>query len=938
MIIPKIYRYYPRVSLAELSDLYSPGNNTLDGKKVAIVSYLPKNLRINAEFAFNNIYTLFVEDTTEVDSIAWTYKLYKMGTSYRAKDFAMEGGAGTNEYSLFFLNELFPFGDDDFVYDTLRVTCTVEKGAHKTELSVEHSLIRMLDVRTAGLSTGTQSMPFTGSPATTNYIMNHLADYFTQPGLKFNEQLIHPDFSGENTLIRIVVALIYYHLSTSSNQVWDPVLFYDITEYNNTEIQTSINETRPYNGSFTNGLCRLPLHVLNKVIGFSNTVPDYSNVTANMIYNLIKFDSVLKIEGVEDDLLQVVPVTIEELKTDLISDEARFAELYHLSLFPKSAIKLTAVMINFFFECSKANECRDCKNRFVTWPFLNLDSLKDNQDFLRNILTHYFNGPANTITDFAMRANKITQQTWTPVIHTLLNIQPRIVKAYFARKKVKQTPAGDHVFYFERLDSGMTFYDSDGNETVPSTFDTPLARQLYLVVETLNSRGKEIVANVRPTDPLLTGSTNNIEVLRGTNFVTDLNVAVGNYNDLKNNDNVLGPGQTAKWVDIDHADRAIFRLSLRPATRAQFNVWTTNLATNIATLELRVRRADNTPAYFGNNITGTLTEGEFLNANDRFYPNAWFRVINQIVYETYAVGSRNKQRKNNSNDFVNRIGRIENDFVNGIGDGEARSDFRRVSFYYHDEIDNEHFIAECKLYKPRRRDNGVNIAATSVMANVPAGWVTRAPAPVGGDAFENFYYATGRIVTRDNPAGVAPDYGVVGYEEENDPLILNNPRFGFWASIVRMPDNVNVKFKVNGTEKQIRYGFFNTQRRYAFHGCFAGLIGVLAETNLPVESTGMCFEDATSFPSISHPNGDSIDLRYFGNHANAATPAELAERAKDVLMADTFRAWFFSQIVCGNHQLAWLNGHVTGNNAAHNDHLHSGNFDRNGNLVQVINE
>lgn len=938
MVIPKIYRYYPRVPLAELSDLYSPGNNTLAGKKIAIVSHLPKTLRINAEFAFNNLYTLFVEDTAEVDSIAWTYKLYKMGSSFRAKDFAIEGGATTNEYSLYFLNELFPFDDDEFVYDTLRVTCTVEKGANKVELSVEHTLIRMLDVRKTGLFTGTQSMPFTGSPTTTNYIMNHLADYFTQPGLKFNEQLIHPDFSGENTLIRIVLSLIYYNLSTSSNQVWDPILFYDITEYNNTEIQSCINDGKPYNGGFTNGLCRLPLHVLNKVIGFSNTVPDYSNVTANMIYNLIKFDPVLKIEGIEDDLLQVVPVTIEELKTDLISDEARFAELYHLSLFPKSAIKLTAVMINFLFECSRANQCRDCKNRFVTWPLLNLDGLKDNQDFLRNILTHYHNGPANTITDFALKANKITQLTWTPVIHTLLNIQPRIVKAYFARKVVTQTPAGDHVFSFERLDSSMTYYDADGNELIPSNFDVQLGRQVYLVVETLQSRGKELIVNIKPTNAVLTGNTNNLEVLRDVNFVTDLNVFVGKFDDLKNNDNVLGPGQTEKWFPIDNADRAIIKLSIRPATRAQFNVWTANLATNVATLELKVRRTDNTPAYFGNNITGTLTEGEFLNANDRYYTFERFRVINQIVYETYAVGNRNKQRKNNSANFVDRIGRIENDYVNNIGDGDVNANFRKVSFYYHDEVDNLYFITECPLFKPRRRDNGVNIAANSAIGNIPPGWVSMAPAPVGGDAFENYYYATGRIVTRDNPAGVAPDYGVVGYEEESDPLILNNPRFGFWASIVRMPDNIDIKFKVNGTNKQIKYGFFNTQRRFAFHGCFAALIGVLAETNLEVESTGMCFQDATSFPSISHPNGDSIDLRYNGDHTAAATPAELAERAKDVLLADTFRAWFFSQIVCGNHQLAWLAGHVNANNAAHNDHLHSGNFDRNGNLVQVINE
>ena len=47
----------------------------------------------------------------------------------------------------------------------------------------------------------------------------------------------------------------------------------------------------------------------------------------------------------------------------------------------------------------------------------------------------------------------------------------------------------------------------------------------------------------------------------------------------------------------------------------------------------------------------------------------------------------------------------------------------------------------------------------------------------------------------------------------------------------------------------------------------AGFIGALAYFGKTMICNGMCFEDATSYPSLSHPNGDSADTLYSTNLA-----------------------------------------------------------------------
>jgi len=126
-----------------------------------------------------------------------------------------------------------------------------------------------------------------------------------------------------------------------------------------------------------------------------------------------------------------------------------------------------------------------------------------------------------------------------------------------------------------------------------------------------------------------------------------------------------------------------------------------------------------------------------------------------------------------------------------------------------------------------------------------------------------------------------------------------------------MPDSLSY---LNGNVK-IYYTFKNSQRRYCNPDAFAAFIGALAEIDrTDVECTGMCFSDSTSYPSLSYPNGDSVDTVYFNT---------LEEEQKKV---DSFLKFNFTHIYRGN--ASWYAKlKVTSYSKGHEDHLHSGEFD-----------
>ncbi len=81
MDIARTYNYYPDVPLSDLSHLSSEGQ-FWNGKKLCVVSYLSKILRIGDNIAFNNNYLLFLQDLVTVGGPTWSYIL---NTDYKNK-------------------------------------------------------------------------------------------------------------------------------------------------------------------------------------------------------------------------------------------------------------------------------------------------------------------------------------------------------------------------------------------------------------------------------------------------------------------------------------------------------------------------------------------------------------------------------------------------------------------------------------------------------------------------------------------------------------------------------------------------------------------------------------------------------------------------------------------------------------------------------------
>ncbi|SEM50470.1 hypothetical protein [Paenibacillus sp. OV219] len=912
--IPRINQYYPSVPLSELSDLFAKGSNRIDNQRACLLSFLPKTLRVGVNLPFNNKYVLLIENTASVDSIDWSHELYLNGERVDANGFLTASTEASDaEYDIGFENDVFDAAGGVPLFDKLQVTCVVRKGAEELKLSVEHQLINLLNVSELGLMSANQTIAFAGNPDSTNYLINHMKDYLPTGLIQWNSNIVEIGPSESEAMQKVIASIINCNLLVASNTSHSSNILFDLNNFANRDLKSLINDDARYEGNFSNGICAVPVHILSDIMPVSTSVPDFDTVdvgSGNPVFNIIRDNGLMTFNDIEGEILRTVPQKIMDSKFRITNDIPKLVELYNLTLFPKSAIKLTAIVLKYLFECSKKNSCNECKNKSITWLFIQFSDMKDHPDFLKSLLTHYFREPINKIETFSDKAVKTAEMAWSPAIYTVLNVAPRILKAYFARKIVKQIDGTEYVFDFERIDSSAVRVDVNGVRLNDQpTYDNVLGRQVYLIVETLHCRYKELTLQVQPLDNTLNDSTANLEILAGNNinnYISLLAKAVGNHDDLRNTNNDDFSDTTKRYYQIDHQDKAIIKLSLKPSTRNVFDAWANHLAGNTAELKIVAGLKDNTSAFFGKDVSGSRKTDEFLSPSDNYNSGTRFRIVNRIAYEIYHIAN-----EWNSLAIVGgsrrKLGKVENRFIKEIPDLSPHEPIRIVNFYYHDQLDNERFIAPCNFVKPRRRTNGAKLADNSNLVNVPAGFTSDGAAP-GGDAFWNYYYANGDVVTRDNPAAGGKDYGIIRYRlASNDANDL--------VEVVRMPDLLNKTYEFNGTQYNIHYTFTNTQRRYANPGCFAAFVGVLAQLNfLNVQSTGMCFADATSYPSISHPNGDSIDTNPLD------TPAE----RRAIIAA--FRQWGFTQIISGT--AAKFNGDGADlHRADHDTHLHSGNFD-----------
>lgn len=478
----------------------------------------------------------------------------------------------------------------------------------------------------------------------------------------------------------------------------------------------------------------------------------------------------------------------------------------------------------------------------------------------------------------------------------------KITQVYFAKKTVTQN--GTNVA-FTRIDS--LHAQRHGGQDL--NYDSILGKTVYLVIETENMDTLSIDAVIKPSDNALTGNIDTLSLMwfnpqsQAFEVKRLLAAVVGNFDALNNKGTTENPaGSHEHYTNLtDHAHKAIIKLQLRPSLRSDFTTWATNIAAaqnGIVNLEVVVERTDNEPCAYGPDATEEVKEaGVFLNTDAL----GRFRIANRNFYEIYArVLSGRANNRNTYTDGTYNFLPMNGTNRRKLSKLENPSS-TQVCYFHYDIYGNETLIATCDKTVVMGRNNGRQVGA------VPPGALRTENAPAGGDAQTNHIFRDAIVTTgrhRNGPRARAFPGSL---------RIVSYAASGTNVPLVRMPDSLNVTVNTS----VIAYGFSNTQRRFCKPDCFAAFIGILSQYGLAgVTSTGMCFGDATSYPSLAHPNGDSVDTSYLANRQNE----------QDLLNA--FVDWHFSQVIAGTQQRAWLhNAHSYAED--HNDHLHSGDFESN---------
>jgi len=224
---------------------------------------------------------------------------------------------------------------------------------------------------------------------------------------------------------------------------------------------------------------------------------------------------------------------------------------------------------------------------------------------------------------------------------------------------------------------------------------------------------------------------------------------------------------------------------------------------------------------------------------------------------------------------------------------------KKVKYRYHDKNGNTYNIADCDLFEIDERLKGKSNDKKSAHT-VESGYDANNIVTYSHAASRKKYsYPDGTIRTygKFNNPDKGTSYRLVTYKKGSSKLL-----------IIKMPDSLNKKIG----DKKIVYSFTKTQRRYCGPEHFAGFIGALVDFKYPIKSGGSCEKDGTSYPSVSHVNGQSVDTNYLGNNT------------KDQEFIDAMHKFGFKSILRGKSKKAF--NHTNDGGKLHNNHLHSGGF------------
>ncbi|OEK09820.1 hypothetical protein A8C32_09930 [Flavivirga aquatica] len=400
-----------------------------------------------------------------------------------------------------------------------------------------------------------------------------------------------------------------------------------------------------------------------------------------------------------------------------------------------------------------------------------------------------------------------------------------------------------------------------------------IGEDVYIIVETKHLEEETVLINIlQGQEDVLAKKDAPLTVQQDSQEVTKIQEKVGNYckeEEVSNKD--------------DFKDWAIVKVKLQPKTAADQKAWNNGLecaGTKKAMLFLLVDvHSENSISNFKSEYI--LYKGYKKEKDDSTIPNhflneegTWFEVTNSKTIHIYHDGTISKVDLKNA---------------------------EKVSYVYNAENDKEYNICTCDLLEIDERLKGVS-DDKKIEHEVKVGFDKNKTVVYDHDSSRKKYtYSDGTIRTYGkfyNP-DKKTNYRLVTYKKGS------NKKF-----IVKMPSSLNK----NIGDNSISFSFTRTARRYCGPEHLACFIGALAEVGYSIKSGGACEEDGTSYPSISHINGQSVDTSY------------LDDIMEQKFINAMHKFGFLSQLRGSGKKVF---SHTSDGGKLHNNHLHSGGLSPN---------
>jgi hypothetical protein len=240
-------------------------------------------------------------------------------------------------------------------------------------------------------------------------------------------------------------------------------------------------------------------------------------------------------------------------------------------------------------------------------------------------------------------------------------------------------------------------------------------------------------------------------------------------------------------------------------------------------------------------------------------------------------------------------------------------DVEQIHYVYFDAMAGRHDIASLDLLLIDKMGKGAEVSS------IPTGHVRTIDytSHTGVDADTSYIYANGDVITQG--------------EKGSDPDVkIKYKNTGKKTFLVLLTE-------LNYMPLQVDFRYFETRRHYCRPEVAAAFIGMLVDVGafvdspmpgmpvpFDVRSSGSCFEDGTSFPSLEHNNGNAIDTLYQNDITELTEDQQLA---RDQAIVDGMRRYGAKKVLRGTdtHYSGRLRRASNGR-ALHNSHLHSGDF------------